>query len=103
MADPAALDAYEHLAALRLRTIDNGFAKRGLVGGQREAAKFRHDGTLQRMTLSENRFPLFGVMRPLQMRARGQRNPRSGFLPPARSARCRPRRAAAADRASMSE
>src|SRR6185503_8215024 len=103
MTDAAALDAYKHLAALRLRTIDNGFAKRGLIGGQREAAKFRHVGTLPRMILSENRFPPFRIMRPLQRRGRGQRNHRSGFLPPARSARCRPRRAAAAVRMSMSE
>src|SRR5881394_3920700 len=63
MADAAALDANEHLAALWLRAIDNGFAERGLVGGQREAAKFRHEGTLPRMILSENRVPLFGITR----------------------------------------
>ena len=42
----AALDANQHFAAFRFGTIDDGFAQRSLIGGEREAAELCHESIL---------------------------------------------------------
>ena len=86
MADAAALDAHQHLGALRLRAIDDGLAERGFIGGEREAAELVScAGILARRIRQRAREGCDESLRPECPRR-------------ARSARCRRPRAAAADR-----
>src|SRR5215470_10506239 len=48
MAHAAAVDAHEDLRALRLRTVRDGLAQRGGVGGERLAAELGHGPILSR-------------------------------------------------------
>src|SRR5688572_16458644 len=48
MADPAALDTHQHLAALGVRAIDDRLAQRGFIGGEGEAAELSHARILTR-------------------------------------------------------